>query len=769
MAGFAPVLVPVLVLMASTRCLCRWSAPNRRVVKLLTGGLLAFAFVANPPVLRAEAPELPLPRYHLTARPFEPLDTPPGAELDVLEDLCRYLAGLQDERGAIIDPFLAREHQYATPYFAYAVGVLLDADRAADLRDHGTQAMEHATACLAAGRSGIPDEHGEFFLAPLTEALELYRPHVEDSVWRVWRERMRTPLFEVIEGPASHINNWRTYAMKGEWLRARAGLVARDAAAAFVADAWTRRTQRERIVTDRWNLYQDWSSDPQSHAVEAVGRGNLLALLAAGYDGPAADEIAAAVRRGTRASLLWQDPTGQCPPNGRTDNHIFNDLLYQLAFEVLSEDALARGEVERAGQYRRAARLSFRSIERWRRTSGDFAGSFFVTKNHFDPAERVGYQPASQYTNYNGAVAYHLAEAARVRSSDIAEQPVPSEIGGYVVEADARFASVVANAGGMQVVANLRGDTVPKYGVYWTPLGVVRFSRVGWESRLGPADGVRDARSRRAVTFGPTWQEAGRWICLAERADDYRGTLVTEFVHPLLVRFSIVYHSVTGRGGPTFRHRFVVTPDGVLTTLECNEDRPFGVTLPLLVDDGRPLDVQRTSPAITTGYPKSPAASGDQQCFLLLDPEPAAHAEEPIRSAVGWLQPVRVTSGGSRVSVFVYPRSSDDPPAADVQASFQLHDDGFESCLGSVRGDVYLGRTAAGGYVRQLDLDRDGAADLVCTPPCGLILQRRGARPVAVEADREARVSLNRVVHECRAFEPLTIPPPAERPPQLRD
>jgi len=616
--------------------------------------------------------------------------------------------------------------------------------------------MEHATKCLADGYHGIPDRHGEFFLAPLATALDLYRPRVDQAVWQTWRERLQTPLDEILEDQRSHTNNWRTYAMKGEWLRSQLGLVDRDAATAFIADAWLNRTQRERIVADRWNMYQDWSSDPQSHAVEAVGRGNLLALVAAGYGGPGHQELERCVRRGTEASLHWQDPTGQCPPNGRTDNHVFNDVLYQLAFEVMAEDALARGDLDRAGKYRRAAMLSFRSIERWRHNDSEHAGSYFVTKNQFDPAERVGYQPASQITNYNGAIAYHLAEAYLARRHEIAERPVPTEIGGYLVEADPRFASLVANAGGMQLVANLRGDTAPKYGQYWTPLGVVRFSRVGWDSRLGPPDGAHDAASGRAVSFAPTWREGNRWVRLAERAEHYRGTARAEFVHPLLVRFEILYHTVTGVGGPTFHHVFTVTPDGVLATLHCDDEIPFGVTLPIVVDDGRPLDVDLEPPCLSTAYPDGIGPAGDAQNFVLLDSGAETTAEEPIRTAVGWLRPVRATNHEQAVSIFVYPQSDRDPSAEEVLASFQRHSDGHQTCLGNVRGNLYVGRTSAGGRGQELELD-GGGITLSFDRPCDFLLQRDAAGAIALEVDRPTGADFNGRALHVNAFEPLDL------------
>src|SRR5687767_11062536 len=82
------------------------------------------------------------PRWQLTARPWQPLRVPRAAYLDRVEGAVRFWARHQDATGAIIDPFLGREFQYATPYFANALGVLLRAGRARDLAARGVAAME---------------------------------------------------------------------------------------------------------------------------------------------------------------------------------------------------------------------------------------------------------------------------------------------------------------------------------------------------------------------------------------------------------------------------------------------------------------------------------------------------------------------------------------------------------------------------------------------------------------------------------------------------
>ena len=198
--------------------------------------------------------------FHLTARPWRALQIPRSQYLDAIEGACRFSIRHQNAAGAIIDPFLKREHQYATPYFANAVGTLVSAGRARDLLPYGVRAMEHATENFAGGQPTIPDQHGNFFIAALTEALDLYKGHVPETQMKVWRERMKKPRRDVISG---NVNNWETYVMKGEWMRALAGLADRGEAIGAIEDSWRAR-QRDRIAPAPWRVYHDRTSDPDT-------------------------------------------------------------------------------------------------------------------------------------------------------------------------------------------------------------------------------------------------------------------------------------------------------------------------------------------------------------------------------------------------------------------------------------------------------------------------------------------------------------------------
>jgi len=128
--------------------------------------------------------------------------------------------------------------------------------------------------------------------------------------------------------------------------------------------------------------------------------------------------------------------------------------------------------------------------------------------------------------------------------------------------------------------ANLRGQEAETDGNRWTPLGVVRFARPGWDTRLGPSDGALvDAEG---VTFAPEFLENGRWLRIADLSSRYRGFWSTQFVHPLLVRCASITISRPGLTGPSFRNEFTLTPDGVLSvvTKTSRDDFRWAVTWP---------------------------------------------------------------------------------------------------------------------------------------------------------------------------------------------
>ena len=624
------------------------SLSSRHLSRLLRSGLaLVVGLLGFSEKLLAQVPDsqpdsLPELKWHLTARPWQPLGTSRTNLLDKVEDIVNALAPLQYwnisqpgdvqdggdvQNGSIIDPYELSEWQYATPYFSFAVATVVSEGRSTNLLEAGARALDHATADIAGldGNYQANASHGEFFGAPMMKALRLYKqiapvyPSILTSN-RIARWESRLTTSRVLYMNNGVTQNWRTYGMKGEWLRVQDGLVPRYAGTSsssyqgvsYIEDRWLNE-QRARFVRDRdtfgldpcFLTYHDDDPGPkQNFSYLAGATGNLLDMIYNGYDGASRADIEQITRFCARSCLLLTAGSGDAPAGGRTGDHVWNDIVYGNTFELAAEMAWADGDTHLAGQYRRAARLAFESAWRFQQEQGWFS----VTKSLIHPSHQNHYASWSALANYNGYTEIHSSEAFATELSDIPEQPAPCEIGGYVAILDEQFDNTFANAGGMQVQICTEGSTAANVAgdLRWHTLGIVRFSRSGWESRLGPGDGWIKSDGSQAISFSPTFYESGAWQMVSQQPDRFIGVFTPSFTHPLLVRGILSITPKSGQTGPSFAMNLTITPDGVLVdTSRTAGANSFGITWPLMEFDGKHvLNTNIASHIASTAYPK---------------------------------------------------------------------------------------------------------------------------------------------------------------------
>jgi hypothetical protein len=855
--------------------------------------------------------DLPDIRWHLTARPWTPLNTPESEDFDRIEAAMRALAPFQYwnendpndvKNGAIIDPYFRKEVQYGTPLFAFNEAVLLTRGRGEDMMKHGVRALDRACRDISGGKAN--DGHGEFFASGMVKALRIYESlkskyprEITHERLETWKERMKTPR-EVFMNLTVR-QNWRTFAMKGEWLRHQDGYIS-DGVEWNEAN-WLQKVeggQRERFREDldRYNMkpyffmYHDHGADPETFAYNGATTANLLDMLENGYKGASANEMREIIDRALRSALLILGGSGEAAAGGRTGEHIWDDTIYAVGFEMMAEISKRNGDLHGAGQFRRAARLLIESHARFQQERGWFS----ITKNQFHPSLKHRYASWSGVANYEGFTLTCLTEALLARKTEIPEQATPAEIGGYAVTLDPSFSNTFLNAGGMGAQICTRGGTDAYGGVQWHTLGITRFSRTGWESRLGPGAGHVNPDFSDGVSFSPVFMEDGKWTRVCLQSKRFQGSFKIKFVHPLLVRGTYTIAPIAGQTGPTFDMDLTVTPDGVLVdTKRTSGDQSFGVIYPLLQFDGRTVlnntvensiastsypraagtakvlevsaakaaggaaiatehknfngagyatipahgalewsdvdggnggpttigfryalgvDAQTTKKAklfingvaqpglvfLSTGawddwhqlYVPATLASGaknvirleaadeesaiidemrvypaqsstpepDQQNFIGLGNGYQLDASNPtVRGGYGEFRPVRVTADGETVQTFVYPRNASDPDAAQVRTSFKRDGQDFSSVLGQVKGNLYVGRTSAGGEGKAIDLTGDGKDDVTFDQACAFVLQLRDGRVMAVEADRPVKAAIAGKEHQLAAFTPVTV------------
>jgi hypothetical protein len=599
--------------------------------------LLAFSLRAdNPPAsLPLDLPEF---HWHLTARPWQPVNAPKSELLDQMDKAMHAMAPLQywnendpgnKTNGAIIDPFDKKEIQYGTPLFAFNVATLMTEGRSADLLTPGVRALDRATLNISTGFAN--DGHGEFFCAPMVKAIRMYEalqskyPEViTPERLNTWKERMKAGRTAFMYLKVRQ--NWRTFAMKGEWLRQADGYIT-DGVNWIEMDwtNWDEGDQRGRFRQDldkyHMNpcsfLYHDnrpnppgssrgsptySGADPETFTYNGATTANLLDMLENGYDGASANEMRDIISHNLRSSLLLMSASGEAPAGGRTGEHIWDDTIYANAFELMAQVEQRKGDLRVAGEFQHAVQLLLKSHARFQQENGWFS----ITKNLFPPGLKNHYATWSGVANYEGLTLGCCSETLIADKTNIVEQPTPGEIGGYAVKLDPSFANVFLDAGGMQAQICTRGET-DNYGlVQWHTLGITRFSRVGWDGRLGPDAGSVNNNFSDGVSFSPVFLEDGKWTRVCLEPKRFEGSFKAEFVHPLLVRGTYTIAPVGTNTGPTFAMHLTLTPDGALVDTErVSGINKFGVLWPLFEFDGRNvLNTSVGSSIAATAYPR---------------------------------------------------------------------------------------------------------------------------------------------------------------------
>lgn len=556
--------------------------------------ILTILHAENATSVPSTLPNLP---YHLTSRPWHAVEDSLDGVKQQLDDAMHALAPQQDAKsGIIIDLYEKKEVQYSTPLFAFNVATLLNLGRASDLAEAGAKALDACTNDIATGMAN--DYHGEFYCAPMCKAIRLFEkvsnkfPQVVTKE-RVaeWKKRMSLPREKFMSLRVRQ--NWRTFAMKGEWLREQDGYI-KDGTK-WNELCWTSKVeggQRERFFRDKeqykispyFLMYHDDTADPETFAYNGATTANLLDMLENGYAGKSAKEMRDTVAYSLHGAMNLLGASGEAPAGGRTGEHIWDDTVYAIGFEMMAEIEHKKGNDALAGQYRRAVTLLLASHSRFQQERGWFS----ITKNQFPSAYKNRYASWSGLTNYNGYTLACLSEIIAARKSKIPQSPAPYEIGGYSITLDPEFSNTFLNAGGMQAQVCTRGETDAYGNVQWHTLGITRISRTGWESRLGPAAGHINLDFSDAVSLCPAYFENGKWNRLCSVPKQYQGIVTTEFVHPLLTKATVHFSPVKGQSGANFEMKMTITPDGILLDTSCDDsNKKIGVVLPMLDFDGK--------------------------------------------------------------------------------------------------------------------------------------------------------------------------------------
>ena len=510
---------------------------------------------------------------------FEPTGLTRSAYLSLIAGEVDFWKTKQDATGAIIDPYLNREFQYSTPSFAHAAAALVAYAGRADLLEAAALALDWSARTLSTRTAA--SGHEDFFAPMIAHSIRLLKPHVPAERSAAWEADIASFEPVLVYRFGTGVNNWNVVAASGEALFQIMGIreaTHRYAEASFAGQG--------RHFGSLYGLYLEgpmaYDHFPRLWVGDLIGRG---------YSGAYAQELTETLRRGAITSMFMQSPVGELPAGGRSAHHQWNEAQQCVTFEVFAARALADGDTSLAAFYKRAARLSFRSMRRWVRPSGEMQ----IVKNWVDPSQNHGYETYSAHSQYNLlamsmlAIAYEHAET----TDAVAELPAPADTGGFVLDIP-ELHKVFANAGGAYVEVETRGDHD------YDATGLIRVHFSGHSPQLGTSDSVLAAPKYLPTTgtlspattgVGVAWQaEGGAW--------QYLGALTSSQVQSVTVTpgaatgdnvaFTVRYAGNLGGGVTAVEEQFVLTPKDIqVTTLLSGYTGPVRRVVPVLSHDGR--------------------------------------------------------------------------------------------------------------------------------------------------------------------------------------
>ena len=456
-----------------------------------------------------------------------------AAYLNFIRDGVRYFLQYQHGNGAIYDPYRGEEFQYSTPCFAYAAALCAhERPEDAALAESAALAMDWSCKTLATRRAATA--HEDFFPSPIAHAMELLATQVDSGRLEHWRSLLGSfdpfaTYRHLVGGSGGPGSNWNCKALAGEYLLYKAGV---RESLRFVEQSIL---AQGRFFNNEFGLYAE---GPMVY--DAFPRAWLGDMVAAGYNGVAADVLKEALDRGATTSLFLQSPNGELPCGGRSSHHVWADALQCVIFELAAARALKDGNRQLAGMHKRAAHKALQAISFWQRPTGEF----WIVKNKAEPVSRHGHEPYSSHSQYNlltlTALGYAYQHAGETEL--VEEQVTPSEGGYYVVDLPAPFAKVIASNKGTQVIVARARDGKQ------TPAGLLRVHFNECVPQVGPSDGVLAEtgymlpNTKRAnLSIGLVWRTADTWRSIADLSD-VSAVVSDQDANEAETSFKISYH-----------------------------------------------------------------------------------------------------------------------------------------------------------------------------------------------------------------------------------
>lgn len=270
--------------------------------------------------------------------------------------------------------------------------------------------------------------------------------------------------------PTQIIGNWSLFNAVSEYARIWGGIAAKET----VEDYMNLQIATQIRQVDENGMYMDAAHQPYAEYVypilyDYVPRVLFSFLINFGYDGEHMGAIVTALEKSADLTLKMQSVTGEIPFGGRSAQFMHNECTESALLEFYASYFAKKGDVKKAGQFKRAARLAAENVLYW----FDAAPMKHV-KNRYSIDSKVGCEAYAYFDKYM-ITAASMAYLAYLYADDEVEECETCHAleGGYVAKTSDRFHKYFLNKGGYFVEIDTCADT------HYEGSGIGRIQKLG--------------------------------------------------------------------------------------------------------------------------------------------------------------------------------------------------------------------------------------------------------------------------------------------------
>lgn len=423
-------------------------------------------------------------------------------------------------------------------------------------------------------------------------------------------------------------HNIAVYNMAGEYLRQIYGMCDTE-------DYFNIQIPCQLKMFDKNGMYMD-PGCPMLY--DLATRVQFSLLLFYGYNGKYRKQLDDNLRKGAMMSLMMQSACYEIPYGGRSNQMVFNEAYQCACFEYEAARYKKEGELELAGQFKQAARLSYESM----------LGMILKkpakhVKNGFSWNSLFGCEWYAYYDKYMITMGSFAYLAYIFCDETVEEKTCPAQKGGYVVNTSDAFHRTFANACGYSIQIDTKADK----GYDATGLGRIHKIGVPSETVLScpfpktPKYLIQDVLMTKMpdrseisrfekenpgfLSITPVlFSKEGWCIRLCDFYENIESEMDVFKQQENSVEFEVTYKSECFTGFTYIKERYTLDEEGVHVCFSCDTDKTYalGYEVPVIKTDGESVsETSFTDNRIICRYKNHEYVTETEGCDIKTDGE----------------------------------------------------------------------------------------------------------------------------------------------------